>query len=350
MKKLLFINPNKKNGCIYHRIEVPMYTINKHAINFDISSADNLDNIDSSFLQGIDLIIFNRFNGIGDDATQLERLKALKIPFIFDVDDYWELPDSHLMAKQYKEENAPARLKEYVKFASCVTTTHSYFAGIISKLNKNVEVLYNAVDPDQPQWNITDKPIDKDNIKFGWIGGVHHFEDIQLLRDGLKKLFSSDIINAELVMGGFTKDSIIWETMLSMFSNYGKFKHSVLESLDVYNYGYLYDHIDVALIPLVDNKFNNCKSQLKIIEAGFKKKPIICSKVMPYLYDVNTNHGFYVEPKRNHSDWYDAIKKLSKQPELIKEMGENLYNLVSKKYDIHNVNEKRTQIYNYYAK
>lgn len=350
MKKLLFLKPNKNNGCIYHRIEVPMHNLNKQSINFDICSADNIDNIDTNFLQGIDLIIFNRFHGIGDDFTQLERIKALKIPFIFDIDDYWELPSSHLMANQYKAQNVPNRLKEYIKHAACITTTHEYFAQIIKKINSNVEIVYNALDPEQPQWDLKPKQINKDNIDFGWIGGVHHFADIDLLRDGLKKLFSSDLSNVNLIMGGYSKDDIIWDTLKDMFTNYGKYKHSILESLDVYNYGYLYDFIDVALIPLVDNKFNNCKSQLKIIEAGFKKKPIICSAIMPYIYDMNSNHGFYIDPRRNHSDWYDAIKKLSKHPELIKEMGENLYQLVIKKYDINIVNEKRTQIYNYYAK
>ena len=350
MKKLLFLKPNKNNGCIHHRIEIPMHNLNKQSIDFDISSADNLDNIDSSILQRVDLIVFNRLHGIGDDTTQLERLKALKIPYIFDIDDYWELTHNHLMYNLYKQENVPNRLKEYIKHAACVTTTHEYFAQIIKKVNTNVEVLYNAIDPDQPQWAIKEKEINKRVIDFGWIGGIHHFDDILLLNDGLKKLFSSDINNARLLMGGFNKEDIVWHTMLGLFTNYGKYPHDVMDGLDVYNYGILYDYIDVSLIPLVDNKFNNCKSQLKIIEAGFKKKPIICSAVMPYLYDMNTNHGFYIDPRRNHSGWYDAIKKLTRHPELITEMGENLYQLVSKKYHIDIVNEKRTQIYNYYAK
>lgn len=350
MKRILFLKPNNNNGCIYHRIEVPMHNLNKSAIDFDLCSADNLDNIDSNFLQGIDLIVFNRFHGIGDDKTQLERIKALKIPYIFDIDDYWELPHNHLMSGQYKDYNVPNRIKEYIKHAACVTTTHEYFAHIISKVNTNVEVLHNAIDPSQPQWDIKEREINKDCINFGWIGGIHHFDDISLLRDGLKKLFSSNITNAKLIMGGYNKEDIIWNTMFDMFTNYGKYNSDVMDALDVYNYGYLYDHIDVSLIPLVDNKFNNCKSQLKIIEAGFKKKPIICSAVMPYTYDINSNHGFYIDQNRNHFDWYDAIKKLTRHPEMIKEMGENLYQLVSKKYDINIVNEKRTQIYKYYAK
>ena len=45
----------------------------------------------------------------------------------------------------------------------------------------------------------------------------------------------------------------------------------------------LYKDADVGLIPLEDNRFTRCKSNLKILECAAKKIPAIVSDVATYL-------------------------------------------------------------------
>ena len=50
-----------------------------------------------------------------------------------------------------------------------------------------------------------------------------------------------------------------------------------LWGMDTVNYGKSYNFIDVSLVPLQQNLFTACKSELKLIEAGFMKKAVIVS-------------------------------------------------------------------------
>jgi O-antigen biosynthesis protein len=61
-----------------------------------------------------------------------------------------------------------------------------------------------------------------------------------------------------------------------------------------------------VLVPLRDNLFNRCKSELKMIEAGHFAKPVMVSNVMPYnLLATNSN-----SLKVHGNDWAAAIKKI----------------------------------------
>lgn len=100
--------------------------------------------------------------------------------------------------------------------------------------------------------------------------------------------------------------------------------------------------------------FNRLKSQLKVIEAGFYKKAIIASDVGPYTIDLthslkNGNfvdgNALLVDENRNHSDWAKYIEKLLKNPNLVKDLGERLYETVKDKYDLNKVTHDRQQFY-----
>jgi glycosyltransferase involved in cell wall biosynthesis len=96
------------------------------------------------------------------------------------------------------------------------------------------------------------------------------------------------------------------------------------------------------------------KSQLKVIEAGFYKKALIATNLGPYTIDLKhcLNNGNFVDgnamlvdENRNHSDWAKYIEKLVKNPNLVKDMGERLYETVKDKYDLRNVTKNRSEWY-----
>ena len=64
------------------------------------------------------------------------------------------------------------------------------------------------------------------------------------------------------------------------------------------------------------------------------------------------NHGNFVDgnallvdENRNHSDWSKYIEKLLKNPNMVKDMGERLYETVKDKYDLNNVTNDRQEFY-----
>jgi glycosyltransferase involved in cell wall biosynthesis len=96
------------------------------------------------------------------------------------------------------------------------------------------------------------------------------------------------------------------------------------------------------------------KSQLKVIEAGFYKKAIIASNIGPYTIDLkhalqNGNfvdgNALLVDENRNHSDWAKYIEKLLKNPNMVVDLGERLYETVKDKYDLNKVTKDRAEFY-----
>jgi glycosyltransferase involved in cell wall biosynthesis len=122
----------------------------------------------------------------------------------------------------------------------------------------------------------------------------------------------------------------------------------------VTSYAMNYSKLDISLAPIKNHIFNRVKSQLKVIEAGFYKKALIASKVGPYTIDLKHSldkgnfidgNALLVDESRNHSDWSKYIKKLITNPNLIKDMGERLYETVKDTYDLRVVTKNRAEWY-----
>lgn len=117
-----------------------------------------------------------------------------------------------------------------------------------------------------------------------------------------------------------------------------------------------YNLFDISLAPLEENIFNGVKSQLKVVEAGFHHKALIAQDFGSYQIDLKNvikfggeldpnGNAILVETVKNHKDWYSAIKKLINNPELVKQLQDNLYNTVKNKYSINKVTEDRKNLY-----
>jgi glycosyltransferase involved in cell wall biosynthesis len=67
--------------------------------------------------------------------------------------------------------------------------------------------------------------------------------------------------------------------------------------------------------------------------------------VLSLFYFNKLENGLLVDSVKNHKDWYKYIKALIKNPEKIKEIGENLHKTVVEKYHIDVLTEKRKDLY-----
>jgi len=86
----------------------------------------------------------------------------------------------------------------------------------------------------------------------------------------------------------------------------------------------------------------------------FYKKAIIASNVGPYTIDLKhalkngqftDGNALLVNENNNHSDWSKNIKKLVENPNMIKDLGERLYETVKDTYDLNKVTETRSEFY-----
>lgn len=142
-------------------------------------------------------------------------------------------------------------------------------------------------------------------------------------------------------------------------------------TLQLTQYGKHYDYCDVCLAPIEpiekykelpdgeiisiqDNRpgtiksrinyFNEVKSELKIIEAGMKKKALIAQDFGIYKQLLkNGETGILISD--NKDGWYKAMRRLIVEPELRETLANNLYEFVRDKYDLKNVTAMRAQMY-----
>ena len=125
---------------------------------------------------------------------------------------------------------------------------------------------------------------------------------------------------------------------------------------DVTEFAKHYRNLDVLFAPLECNGFNEVKSELKFIEAGFTRTAVIATNYGPYTIGSKSliKFGGEIDPdgnciliddRKKHKDWKKAIVKLVNNPELIKQLQDNMYETVKDKYDIRNVTKDRAEWY-----
>ena len=354
-----------------------------------------VDNLD--FFKKYQIVALHRSLGPDFDkaAQVIQELNKLGIATVCDIDDYWMPGKEHPIHDVIKFNKINEKIVTNLRVAKYVSTTTSIFADEIRKLNPNVVIFPNAINPNEPQFK--EPTIESDRLRVGWLGGSSHLHDLQLLDQSFSKLtkYKDEL---QFVLCGFDvrgtvteinsqtgehkKRNIlphetVWARYEEIFTqNYSTIsenykKHLVQynneEYSDTINEAYLrvwtkpvtsyaknYSKFDVSLAPIKNTMFNRVKSQLKVIEAGFYKKAIIATNLGPYTIDLkhcleNGNfvdgNALLVDENRNHSDWAKYIEKLLKNPNMVKDMGERLYETVKDKYDLATVTKARAEFY-----
>jgi len=322
-------------------------------------------------------------------------LKSIGIVVIVDLDDYWLPGKEHPIHTLIVQDKIHEKIMANLKVASYVTTTTNIFADEIRKLNRNVVIFPNAIDPNESQFKQPTEPSDR--IRIGWLGGSSHLHDLKLLEGFVSKNISLKD-KVQYVLCGFdtrgtiteinqqtgekkqrpiNPDETVWARYEEIFTNkYGtiddnykqfllQFKQEEYPNINdlpyrrvwtkpINTYASNYSKFDVSMAPIKNHIFNRVKSQLKVIEAGFYKKALIASEVGPYTIDLKhalsfgkftDGNALLVKEERNHSDWAKNIKFLVNNPNLIVDLGERLYESVKDKYDLRNVTRDRAQWY-----
>lgn len=384
---LLITNHKHVTGITYYRQLVPHHHLIDKYPEFECAQYTTIDQLTDKQLEKFDMIQFSRFpSQAGQSLRMVERCKKKGLKVVLDIDDWWKLDSFHFSAPVYKERYITQQVEEFIGEVDYVTCTTEILADKIRPLNPNVTVLPNAIDSQQKQYRI--RNITSPRVRFGWIGGVFHQQDLYLLHESLKRLWSDWKLRGkwQLVLAGFNIDITKSENLEGVaflkrvvHEPYVQFEHLMTDGLsnmpkyytdylktfsplmehigydqpyrrvwsrDVLNYIQGYNEMDVCLVPLKNTEFNSCKSNLKLVEAGFMDKTVIVSDIEPYSQDAK--HGvncLTVKSGRDHIDWYVSIRKLILDKKLREELRDNLRKDMLQKYNIDVVGKKRFDFY-----
>lgn len=318
------------------------------------------------------------------------QLQSSGCTLIGDIDDYWELHQTHPYYELAK--NGISQLvPQVLKIPNIVTTTTVYLADKISPFNKNVVVIPNCVD-----FKTFKRKIAKPNPyrkTIGWAGGSSHLNDLQTL-SGVVNYFQ-DSPDLQWVMCGFddsvrdaktgkiskmkfptmsisdmrnianTPISFVWVECEKIFTNkyntisdeylaylfsFTKDEYSEIEKMPYRRvwsahkskYNDVYASFDIALAPLANTTFNKMKSELKILESGAYALPTIVSNIEPYSAAINAG---VVWAANDEKDWIKAIKVLSKDKTLREDLGSKLHEHIVKNHNMIDSVKVRREIF-----
>jgi glycosyltransferase involved in cell wall biosynthesis len=396
----VLVLPSDKTGVGKFRSVDPHIFLQKlYPDDFHIDIDYNPQVNDLNFWKKYQIVHIHRTIAQNYDNTPilLKTLNDLGIITIVDIDDYWMPGPEHPIYDLIKTHKIHEKIVANLKAASYVTTTTTLFANEIRKFNKNVIVLPNAIDPNEPQFKEPTIPSDK--LRVGWLGGSSHLHDLMLLDGSFSKFNDIERKDLQFYLCGFDTrgtiteinrqtgeqkqrpirpeetvwnkyEQIVTSKYRGMSQEYidflGNFKEEEypneydqpyvrIWTRPVQSYAKNYSKFDVSLAPIKNHLFNRMKSQLKVIEAGFYKKALIASEIGPYTLDLKhglkngeftkDGNALLVSENRNHSDWHKFIKKLSTNRNLVVDLGERLYETVKDTYDLNVVTKTRAEFY-----
>ena len=398
----VLVVPSDRFGVGLYRSVSPHTQLDKlYNEDFDVEIKYDINFNDFSEYDAYDIIHIHK--GLYRDMDRfwafLDYCKDKNITTVMDIDDNWDVGPQHPLYASNKAMKVPEKIIENIKRFDYVTTTTEIFANKIKKYNQNVLVFPNAIDPSEDQYQPVKNPSDR--IRFGFVMGSSHEKDMEQFKGVVNSLKKDVLDKMQIVLCGYDlrgtinvvnregqtieqrpikPEESVWysyektctDTYKICSPEYKDFLHKFLKNVqwpnvdkepyrrewtkDVNNFATHYRNIDVLLAPLDTNPFNEVKSELKFVEAGFTRTALICSDFGPYNLVGNSliqkggvinenGNCILIDPAKKHKDWAKYITKLVENPDLITLLQNNLYEFVKDTYDINNVTAKRAEWY-----
>lgn len=220
-------------------------------------------------------------------------------------DDLWSIePHNKKPYEYFNQEGNLARAEEAIALADLVTVSTQPLADIVSKWNDNVVVLPNSV-PDrlfhEGAYPYTTGEPGKPYV-LGWAGSNTHLEDLNTIMSTLDS-FLRLTPNSRMVFFGTDYTHLLSPSVHAQ-CRYAPWQSTVVGFHDLLGRA----QIDVMLAPITPTKFNESKSNLRLIEAAALGIPTIATDFGPYSSASHGKSALLVQPG---DSWMSALNELN---------------------------------------
>ncbi len=286
---VVLIHPSDNFGCGHYRLIQPLKAMETEGLVDGICTFRPLLPVELERIQP-DTIIFQK----PFQHSVLEYMKHSKSHSnsykIYEIDDLiHRLPMKNPDRKKFPSDLLRI-IKSGVSLADKLIVSTPGLAEAVSDWHSNIQILELKLPTDW--WlNLEIHKTEHKKPRVGWAGGSSHRGDLELIFDVVKNL-SNEV---DWVFLGMCPEQL---------RPYVKEFH-VGVSIDVYPQKLASLDLDLALAPLENSQFNDCKSNLRLLEYGVCGYPVICSDTRAYV-----ESGLPVQIVKNrYKDWVDAIRQ-----------------------------------------
>ncbi|AYG46031.1 glycosyltransferase [Pseudomonas sp. Leaf58] len=232
---------------------------------------------------------------------------------IYELDDYIIDPPK----KNDHARNMPANMRELVAEAiglcDRVVVSTEPLADALSSMHQDIRVVPNMLAA--PLWTgLVSQRQTSTRPRVGWAGGTSHRGDLELLLDVVKTL-STEV------------DWVFFGMCPNELRPYVKEFYSGIP-FALYPQKLASLNLDLALAPLEQNLFNDCKSNLRLLEYGACGFPVICTDTKAYAGYLPCTRV----RENTTAQWLDAIRMHLSDPMASYRQGDGLREIVLRDY------------------
>ncbi|VVP24089.1 glycosyltransferase [Pseudomonas fluorescens] len=260
-----------------------------------------------------DTIVLQGRYGEGSAADILRMKKFSGALRIFELDDYVVSTPKKNSHARNKPANTEQMLREGIAACDRVVVTTQALADVLASMHSEIRVVPNMLPPD-PWATLTSQRRTSRKPRVGWGGGTSHTGDLEIIADVVRELANE----VEWVFFGMCPDAL--RPYIHEF-------HGVID-LQSYPYKLASLNLDLALAPLEFHIFNDCKSNLRLLEYGACGYPVICT-------DTRAYEGFLPCTKilsNSTDEWLQAIRMHLSDPDASYRMGDQLREAVHRDF------------------
>ena len=298
------------DGGGFYRITSPLNALNDAGY---IQSSFSYKNYTASYITRTkpDIIVYQ--TPMHDNhLVFLEYIKTYfpEITLIFEIDDLLtNIPiNNKSFYNQYKDSHK--RIQKALRLCDKMVVSTKPLKDAFSKYIDDIRIVPNCLS--HHVWgSLVSEKNTSSKLRVGWAGSIFHTGDLEIIQ--------------QLVVD--YKDRVDWVFMgmcPAGMENIIEYHPGV--SLDAYPQKLASLNLDLALVPLENNPFNEAKSNLRLLEFGILAWPVICTDIYPYQEAPVTR------VKNRYKDWVKALESKISNPELLLSEGELLKKWVLDNY------------------
>lgn len=282
----------------------------------------------ASHIDEIDVFVVSRVRYTAELNQLLTRARNKGKRIFFDIDDLLFDPDyTHLIVDTLDLPSTEdtwnywfsliSRIRASIQLCDAVITTNAFLAEKLTQyFGKPVHVVPNFMNEEQIGISKQIFQLKKDSgwkrdndITLGYFSGTQtHNKDFEVIVSALAELFAADS-RIKLRIGGHLAIS-------EPIAKYAD-RLELLPFCDFVNLQTSVGKVDINLVPLQENVFSNCKSELKYFEAAAVGTVTIASPVYTYSHAIEDGRNGFLSPSY---DWLDKLSyivaHLDEQPSI----------------------------------